>query len=343
MLIDMTKENLKTGWYISREHTNKRKTRAKCWNTIHEIVDVDTDSKVDCVFLCTLCNDVIYNGSKDGNTMAFNRHTCFAKDEEKTNRKRLLISKEEKEKLVAASAMFVAKDFRPISAVEGDGLKDLCLASMQFGQKYPKATAKDMEENWPTRHRVLSYMETIASKVENDIGEIMKMAKSQNGLAATTDCWTDNYRRLAYMCITIHATLIEANQIKNYRALMSMECITELVKTKKVIIDAILDSFASYDYSAEDVKKHVTFVSDRGPNIRYGLQDGGFNMLHCYDHMFDNHTGRMLKLPDLQMILNNCNQLCSYMKNTGLNSRLKITLKTWSKSRWIRCSQPILI
>lgn len=136
------------------------------------------------------------------------------------------------------------------------------------------------------------------------------------------------------MCITLHATLIEEHQIKNHRCVISMDNITDLVKTKKVIVDAILASFASFGYTAKDVKNLVTFVSDRGPNIRYGLQENGFDMLHCWDHLLINITGKMLEVPELQTMLKNVNQLCSYMKNTGLIARLPKSLKTFSKSRW---------
>lgn len=79
-LIEFTKENLQCCHYVSRELENKRKTRrAKCWDTIHEIYDADLDTKVDYVYFCTGCKDVIYNGSKDGNTMVFKRHNLFLK------------------------------------------------------------------------------------------------------------------------------------------------------------------------------------------------------------------------------------------------------------------------
>lgn len=335
LLIEITKENLENGLYISRERETKKKTRrAKCWDTIHEIIDVDTDTKVKNVFLCTVCKNVVHNKSKDGNTMAFNRHVCYAKSNEKTDHKRILVSKEEKEKLVAACTSFVVKDYRPFKAIECEGLMDLCEAAMQFGQKYTKATAENLKENWPSRFVVLHNVGKLASDVEKDIRKVMQMAKNQNGLGATTDCWTDNYQRRSYMCITVHATLMEESQIQNYRFVVCMECITELVKTKKVIVDAILNCFESYGYSEEDVTKFVTFVSDRGPNIRYGLEERGYILLHCYAHMLNNLTAKMLNLPELQTILNNCNQLCAYMKNTGLNSRLKTTLKAWSRSRW---------
>lgn len=331
----MAKENLENGLYVSRERTSKKRTRrAKCWDTIHEIIDVDLDTKVKNVFLCTVCKNVIYNKCNDGNTMAFNRHCCFDKSKEGTNRRRLLISKTEKQELIAATTSFVVKDCRPFKAIEGEGLKDLCIAAMQFGQKHTKATPENLMENWPSRYVVVQHTGMIASKVEKDIRIVMEMAKVQSGFGATTDCWADKYQKRSYMSITIHATLMEANQIKNYRFIISMQCITELVKTKKVIVDAILDCFDSYGYSKDDVMKCVTFVSDRGPNIRYGLQERGFTLLHCYAHMLNNLTEKMLSLPVALKILNECNALCGYMKNTGLNSRLKTTLKAWSRSRW---------
>lgn len=329
-LFEQARENLKIGVYGSRNHTNGR---AKFWNRINEIFDVETQTQVECLYHCTECNDIIYNGAKDGNTMAFLRHICLSEKSKKIG-KRLLISNEEKQKLTAASALFVTKDFRPFHAVECGGFLGLCTAVMQFGQKYPKATADDLKMAMPTRNTVCSHVAKISSEVKDKIREIMEAAKGQKSLAATLDCWTDNYRHISYMCITIHATLIENRQIKNYRYVISMDAITALVKTKKVIADAVLKVFASYGYSEDDVRIFVTFICDRGANIKYGLLERGFTVIHCYSHLLNNLTGKMLTLPEVKTILKNASKLCSYMKKTGLNSRLNVSLKTYSKTRW---------
>lgn len=123
---------------------------------------------------------------------------------ETKGQKRILVANEEKEKLKDASAKFVAKDFRPYNAVECEGLTDLCPASVQFGQRYPRATANDFEDAMPSRHILVGHMEKVANSAKTEIRKIMDLAKKQNGLAATTDCWTDNYQKRSYMCITIH-------------------------------------------------------------------------------------------------------------------------------------------
>lgn len=299
-----------------RKHTGKRTARAKFWETIYDIFNVDTNTQVPHLFQCILCKGLIYNASKDCNTMPFNRHKCIVAGNA-NKAKRLLISQDEKLKLAVASALFVTKDFRPFYAVECDGLLNLCTAAMQFGQRYPKATVDDLKEAMPTRNTVASHVSQISSGVKRDIRKVMDAAKEQNGLAATTDCWTDKFRHYAYMCITIHVTLIEEHRMKSYRYVISMDVITELVKTKQVIIGTILKSFAAYDYSAEDVKKFVTFVSDRGPNIRYGLKDRGFDHNHCWSHLLNNLSGKMLMVPAVAEMIRDSNRLCSYMKNTG--------------------------
>lgn len=184
-LIEKTKEKLKNGMYFSRSQNSKTR-RAKCWQTIHEIIDEDTNNRVEHLYLCTVCDEIIYNGSKDGNTMAFIRHVCFEKNEDGTNRKRIVISKDAKEKLTSAAAKFVSKDLRKYNAVEGEGLMDLCTAAMQFGQRHPKATANDLKDAWPSRYLVTSAIGKVASDVKKDIRSVMEKAKLQNGLAATT-------------------------------------------------------------------------------------------------------------------------------------------------------------
>lgn len=81
-----------------------------------------------------------------------------------------------------------------------------------------------------------------------------------------------------------------------------------------------------YDLSEAEVKENVLFLSDRGANIKYGLNNAGFIRLTCYAHIIHNLVSYMLDEPRLE-IIKRCSSLSSYMKNSGMNKHLKISLK----------------
>lgn len=50
----------------------------------------------------------------------------------------------------------------------------------------------------------------------------------------------------------------------------------------KVLVEYILKIFMEYGLSETDVLVYVTFLSDRGANIKYGLINAGYRRLTCY-------------------------------------------------------------
>lgn len=327
-MIEDAIQKLKNAEYTHRiRNVKNRKNR---WRHIHEIFDNVTETKVDYVFFCTLCDEIIYNPTTSGNTTPFIRHVC--KVQSKDGVPALLISKDQKDKLKSAAALFVAKDFRPYFAIECEGLLNLCTAVMEFGQRYPKATSVDLKNALPSRNTVRTAVCKIAGDVRQNIRRVMQMAKEQSGLAATTDCWTDDYKHHTYICITIHASVEEFNRIKQYKYVIYMKSIPEMVKTKGVIRSHFLKGFSEYGFNEEDVKAHVTILSDRGPNVLFGLND--FDRLNCYAHLVNNLVQAMIKVAEITEIAKNVSALTSYLKNTGLHLRLGVTLKPFSKTRW---------
>lgn len=95
-----------------------------------------------------------------------------------------------------------------------------------------------------------------------------------------------------------------------------------------------MDIFKEYNFTESEVKQHVIFLSDRGPNIRYGLIRAGFVRLTCYAHIIHNLIMCMMEEQAVKDILTLCSRLCSYVKNCGLNSQLKTSLKLYTTTRW---------
>lgn len=74
----------------------------------------------------------------------------------------------------------------------------------------------------------------------------------------------------------------------------------------KVLVDHIIKIFKEYEIGAEDVKKHIVFVTDRGP---YGLVKAGFKRLTCYAHVIHNLISEMLSEPRVKEVMKHCGAL----------------------------------
>lgn len=82
------------------------------------------------------------------------------------------------------------------------------------------------------------------------------------------------------------------------------------------------------------MKKHVVMLSDRGSNIKFGLLNAGFTRLTCYAHIIHNLVTEMFKEESVKQLVNQCADLCTYFKRSGLNKNLKKSLKIYTTTRW---------
>lgn len=325
---------MKVGLFGHRSRFNgiNNKLTSDVWKKFHVVYNTEEDCEIDSLYFCTDCEHVIYNTSCDGNTNIFHRHRCTTSTGKE--RSSILVSTQEKEKLKRGCASFVSLDLRPYHSVDCEGFFLLACAIMQFGQKYPKATEKDLQKALPCRNTVKSIVGDIASEVRKQIRDILQRGKDVNGFGVTTDCWSDKFKHTTYMCITVHINTVELNGIRRHRYIIHLDEITEFVKSKQVLIHHICKIFAQYGFSEEDIRKFCIFLSDRGPNVRYGLEGFGLIRLNCYAHLINNLVKFMLEDPTVKSIIQSASTLASYLKNAGLNQHLKSTVKTYSKTRW---------
>lgn len=120
---------------------------------------------------------------------------------------------------------------RPYSAIDCAGLKDLCIACMTFGQNNKNAKPADLLQALPTRNTVKAAVHMIADENRKHISKLMKSAVLSGGLAATTDCWTDDYRKRKYICVVVHISLNNDDQIKFHKFVLSTSEVTAVVKS----------------------------------------------------------------------------------------------------------------
>lgn len=101
----------------------------------------------------------------------------------------------------------------------------------------------------------------------------------------------------------------------------------------KILMDHIISIFEEYSLSETEVKKHVTFVSDRGPDIKSGLLNNGFERVTCYAHIIHNLVSKMLSEKTVKDVVGKCSKLSTYVKNSGLNEGLPKSLKNYTSTR----------
>lgn len=220
-------------------HNKKQKPwRSNIWTQFHEIQEAATKNKIEFYFFCIDCEQVVANCATDGNTNAFRRHICYNKEISQVagDSKSFLIKQRDKNDLKLAAVKLVTKDLRPYYAIEREGLIALCYASMIFGQHYPKANKSHLVEALPTRNTVRSAVCQTAEENRQKIRTLLKAAKSNGGIAATSDTWTDGFKHLTYICVVVHINVVEDDGIRYHRFILNVSEITELVKSAKVIV-----------------------------------------------------------------------------------------------------------
>lgn len=245
--VRLVKDNIDIGIYIAKPR--KKYSKSHVWKYILEVYDED-DKQIDFAYYCINCNQVIYNGNVKSNTNIFLRHKCQTETVDK--KKKMIIRKDTKEEFKIAAAKFVSKDIRPYYAIEGDGLFDLCNVCMKFGQSNSQATAEDLREAMPSRNTVRATVTNISVDTKHAITAILQKAKLVGGFAITSDTWTDNYKNLTYICLVAHCNTISENGIQSHRFTLYANQITELVKSKEVIVNYILSVLGDYGFEPEE-------------------------------------------------------------------------------------------
>lgn len=100
------------------------------------------------------------------------------------------------------------------------------------------------------------------------------------------------------------------------------------------MIEHINEIFLGFGLTSDEVKQNDVFLSDRGPDIKYGLLRNGYKRLTCYAHIIHNTVSKMLSEPRMEDIVKKCARLSSFVKNTGLNKHLEHSLKRYTPTRW---------
>lgn len=207
------------------------------------------------------------------------------------------------------------------------------IAMVEIGKKYPTIDDKSIKKLIPTRNTVRKDVEDVSSEMISKIKlDIRNAIEFSGGFGVTTDFWTDDQKKYNYLSVTAHINLLTKNEINTKRYTLALKSVEAIKKTKEICLEEILKIFENYDLSMDEVKNHVTFVTDRGSNIRAALKE--FSRLNCYGHLSNNIVVQMCKIEPVAEIVEKASKLVKYFKSSTLNSKLTSTLKSFSPTRF---------
>lgn len=318
------------------KYSEKSKRRSSSvWDLFHLIFDISNENTLVNGFVrCRKCDELVtYKGPTTSQLL---RHKCNLVQptlDSFVSTKRIKFTESELSSVRDAAMEFVVKDIRPFFAVEGDGFRNLCKTLLAVGQNHRRVNSNDIERLIPHRTAIKEHVDQKANEVQKIIMEDFRKAFEYPGsFACTTDLWSDNYRHISYMCLTAHINLFENNTIRHKKYVYHVNSMDAMSKTAENIFKEITDVLQKFGVSERNMKNRIYWTTDRGGNIRAGLSQ--CKRMNCYAHMMNNIVERMCRDDDAKKIIKNSAALVKFMKSSGLNSKLKKSLKSYTETRW---------
>jgi hypothetical protein len=247
----------------------------------------------------------------------------------------------------------LAKDLRPLNTVEGSGFRRICQSLINFGAKYGAQTVKDSIYHRTTLKR--TYLPQISQSKRSEIRELLITAPSKPKFAFTADMWSDKHKQRHFLSLTVHFVS------QQYDLKSNMLAVDEFPDDEKTTLNIskeysrMMQHYFQPD-ELENIIKKSYIVTDGGSNMVKSLP----NQLPCQCHRLNlmlawtfndkpvpcqssvsrkPPTPKKLfrltdKCPKMKGALTAVKDIVTYFKRSGLNSKLKTTLKQDVTTRW---------
>lgn len=314
---------------------DSKSVKSLVWKNFKRMLNFESNELVANFVICIHCNQfVLFHGNT---TTQLQRHQrkCSSKpsNQDKNDKPRITFKLAELSDLRDAAAKFVIKDCRPFYAIEGDGLLDLCTEIGRLASRHPKITKQDYKKALPSRNTLTTHVTSLAEKANSIIGTALRDAIQNSGrFSVTTDLGTEQYNSTSLLSLTAH--ILREGEFGLYLDVFTIDVhnMQTISHTGENIRYALLQIFSQHGISEDEVKKHVVFVTDRGPNIRLAVSD--FENEPCTAHLYNNVVGTMIDTDSMKTIISNATKLVRYVKVSHVGSQLEYRLKMYVSTRW---------
>lgn len=215
--------------------------------------------------------------------------------------------------------------------MEGEGLRALLRTFAQLGRKYPHISDGQIDKILPSRPTMHRHIMSINEKIKSQIkADLQKAIQTIGGFSCTLDLYTDRFRSISYLGITAKMNILEKECVIQKEYVVHLNYIRE---TNGNAIRMELERiFNEYGITSEHIRNNITWISDRGGNIRNTL--GSCERINCFAHLINNVVEKMCKDKTAKSIVSQVASLVRTLKKSGLsNVQLNASLKSFCETR----------
>lgn len=323
-----------------RYEVEKKKVKrlsSNVWKSFLLVFDATNNRKIANWVKCSKCSDFCrYNGVTTSKLL---KHKCLKNGQPtignffaSTSTRLVKLSKTEVTQVRDAASEFIVKDIRPYYALEGSGLQKLCKTMIDVGRKHPNITEADIERIIPSRWIMRRHIDTKASNIKEQLKNYFKQAiDTVGGFSCTLDLYTDRYKCITYMGITAKLNIFDGENVIQKEITVHLVQIKSIRKTGAIIRIEINKVFEEFEISDQQIRENITWITDRGGNIRVALED--CERLNCFAHLINNIVETMCKETIKDFVTAGAS-LVRYLKKSGLCNELAESLRSYCETRW---------
>jgi hypothetical protein len=250
--------------------------RSEVWQNFDDIVNQEEQSVG--FVACKNCSRILKYDYRSG-TSSLKRHKCPS--DEKQQKITSFWGKKSpptaaKEATTKKIINLVCKDLRPFEIILGEGFREFSQEMINIGATYGTLSVDELFPHPTTISRnVIKKAESAKTALALKLKDVFQFT----GGAFTTDMWTDDFRKLSYISLTVH--YIDENwQLKEQ--VLAASKFPDVRHTSDQIKRVILGILKGYNLIPDTTMKRFAFVTDSGANFVSAFK--GLNHLPCFAH-----------------------------------------------------------
>lgn len=225
---------------------------------------------------------------------------------------------------------FCAKDIRPMEIVSGKGFMRLVQHIMSIGATYGNI---DISTILPHPTTVSRNVAKVKKEIHQKIFPIIEKAMEKGECSATTDMWTEDYKKKAFITLTVHFFDDKFTLQKN---VLFTSFFKFKSKTGKNVKKEILRRFTELGYKKKLLVK-MRFVTDQGSNVVKALKHP-YLRDDCRAHLLNTVLRNTFESDNVPLIflktLITCKNIVRHLKQSGKSSELPHAVQQQCETRW---------
>ncbi len=235
-----------------------------------------------------------------------------------------------KRALTKTIVQFCAKDIRPMEIISGKGFSKLAQHLISIGATFGNAEIKTILPHPTTISRNVA---KVKEELHRKMFPIVEKAMKDGECSATTDMWTEDYKKRSFITVTVH--FFDDNLTLQKKVLFT-SLFKYKEKTGKNIRKEILRRFRELGYNGE-LLVNIRFVTDQGSNVVKALTHP-YSRDNCRAHLLNTVLRNTFESDDVPLIfLKNmtiCKNMVRHLKQSGKSSELPRAVKQECETRW---------